>query len=128
MSADIARLLDAMQARCDAATDGPWRAALLGGVVYEDGSSSRRAGVYPGRESGPPPVFVTNGIDRRDAEFIAASRADLPRLIAAVRAVLETTPPHGAARFGKDFEAGVAKGLQLARAAVTAALKEDDDD
>ena len=82
---DLTDHLDEIEARAEAATPGPWRASLLDGVTYEDGSSSHVAGIYPGSTSGPPPVFVTNSIDRRDAEFIAASRTDVPALLAEVR-------------------------------------------
>ena len=126
MTADLTALLDAMQARCDAATEGPWVA---------DGGEISQSWKRP--EPWKPIVSTAvacmsycyggsaAGVEEEaDAEFIAAARTDLPRLIAAVRAVLDTTPPHGAARFGKDFETGVAKGLQLARAAATTALEE----
>ena len=116
---DLSALLDAMQARCDAATAGSWRAALFDGVAYEDGSSSHRAGVYPGRESGPPPVFVTNGVDRRDAAFITAARTDLPRLVAALRAVLSIEYTDG----DDHWDAGFDFALDEVRHAITTALE-----
>lgn len=71
-----------------AATEGPWRASLLDGVRYEDGSSSYRCGIYPGAAQGPPPVFVTNGIDARDAALIADAQTSLPLALEALEAVL----------------------------------------
>lgn len=65
-------------------TPGPWRAALLDGVVHDDGSSCYRGAVYPGGVPGPSPIFVTPGIDRRHAEFIAASPDLVARLVAEV--------------------------------------------
>ena len=72
----------------DAVTEGPWRASLLDGVRHEDGSSSYRCGIYPGATQGPPPVFVTNGIDARDAAFIADARTSLPLALDALETVL----------------------------------------
>ena len=70
--------LDAMQARCDAATPGPWR--LIGDsfdppewfVVTEDGCEVIL---------GPTDAMPVNS----NAEFIAHARTDTPRLIAEVR-------------------------------------------
>lgn len=66
---DAARVL---RERGEMATPGPWRASVLDGVEHDDGSSGYRGGIYPGTMSGPPPIFVTNCIDKRDADFIAA--------------------------------------------------------
>ncbi|MCF8610019.1 hypothetical protein L5G28_07570 [Gordonia sp. HY285] len=73
MSSDITR-----EARelLDGTTAGEWRASLLDGVQYEDGSSSYRGGAYP-VDHGSAPIFLTNSIDKRDADFIASS----PRLV-----------------------------------------------
>jgi len=71
-------------AALEGVTEGPWRASLLDGIDYEDGSSCIRGGVYPD-ERGSTPVFLTSGgIDRRDARFIAASRTLVPELLAEV--------------------------------------------
>ena len=77
-----------------AATEGPWRASLLDGVRYEDGSSSYPCGIYPGATQGPPPVLVTNGIDARDAALIADARTSLPRALDALEAVLAPHQMH----------------------------------
>lgn len=81
----ISDRLDEIAARCDAATDGPWRAALLDGVDHEDGSSGYRGGIYPGTEPGRVSVLITPNVDRRDAAFIAHARTDVPELVEAVR-------------------------------------------
>ena len=60
-----------------------------------------------------------------DAALIADARTSLPLALDALEAVLATLPPVGAEKFGRDFEAGVAKGWQLARAAIDTALRGD---
>ena len=81
-----------IRARAEAATEGPWRASLLDGVEYEDGSSCHRGGIYPS-EKGAAPVLNTTNVDRRNAEFIAHARTDLPSLLAAVETVRELHQP-----------------------------------
>lgn len=104
---DLTDRLDEIEARADAATEGPWRASILHGVTYEDGSSSHVAGIYPGSTSGPPPVFVTNSIDRRDAEFITHARTDVPALADALRAVLDLHRDAGPSQgYGANFKGG----------------------
>lgn len=79
-----ADLIARAKAALEGVTEGPWRASLLDGIDYEDGSSCIRGGVYPD-ERGSTPVFLTSGgIDRRDARFIAASRTLVPELVAEV--------------------------------------------
>lgn len=83
MSDDLRTLLDAMQARCDAATDGPWSATHGPHELPRIWSDAPR---YEDAE------FIAKCAmqdDLPDAEFIAAARQDLPRLVAAVRAVLD---------------------------------------
>ena len=79
---DLTTYLDEVQARVDAATEGPWEAGVEQGLFG--------------------PMFVLRAGDGRavsfrrpfdggvtaDAEFIAHARSDVPRLLAAVRAVL----------------------------------------
>ena len=88
-----------------AATEKPWRASLLDGVRYEDGSSSYRCGIYPGATQGTPPVFVTNGIDTRDAALIADARSSLPRALDALEALLKA---HRPVSFSFSWRDGVA--------------------
>ena len=103
---DLTDRLDEIQARADAATEGTLRASLLDGVTYEDGSSSHVAGIYPGSTPGPPPVFITRSIDRRDAEFIAHARTDVPLLVGALKAVLDVIGPHYAAMLRRETKFG----------------------
>ena len=84
--------LDAVRADLRRATPGPWRAALLDGVDYEDGSSCYRGGIYPAR-IGAPPIILTNGVDRMDARLIASAPDRLDRMEKALRAVLERHRP-----------------------------------
>ena len=80
MTADPTRILDEIQARADAATEGPWTWAAHTTAdgdewaVFDGGDSA----IAANRDGWAP-----------DAAFIAAARTDLPRLVAALRAVLE---------------------------------------
>lgn len=81
-------MTDDLIARATAAlegvTEGPWRASLLDGIDYEDGSSCIRGGVYPDVHGSAPVFLSSSGIDRRDARFIAAARTLVPELLAEV--------------------------------------------
>ncbi|MGN7133404.1 hypothetical protein ACTHQY_09035 [Rhodococcoides corynebacterioides] len=68
--ADTALDLDAIEARADAATVGPW--TLIGGGEYVTG-----AGLLVAPDDG--------GVSSDDAEFIAHARTDVPVLVAEVR-------------------------------------------
>ena len=103
---DVEAFLGRVEELASRATEGPWRASILHGVTYEDGSSSHVAGIYPGSTSGPPPVFVTNSIDKRDAEFITHARTDVPQLAAALRAVLDVISPHYATMLRREAKFG----------------------
>ena len=79
---DIRAQLDAMQARCDAATEGPW--------VEEDHTTAIVVSGTEGYSSDGSARCVAEVVYAQpDRDFIAAARADLPRLITAVRAVLD---------------------------------------
>ena len=101
--------LDQIGQRIEAATEGPWS-------VYRT-----RVGTYVTR----PDLL---GVAREwslvwqdaDAEFIANARADLPRLLAAIRAVerLVGEAPQGV-RFRSDWEDGRAALAQEIRVAIT---------
>lgn len=67
--------LDQIEARAKAATDGPWERnrTYLGGAYLVSVRS--------------PHVTVAEGFLKRDAEFIAHARADVPDLVAFVRDV-----------------------------------------
>ena len=76
-----------IRARAENATPGPWRASVVSTYVDADGRRSGKGGIYPAGEQGSPPVFLTMGWRANDATFIAASRTDLPALLAAVETV-----------------------------------------
>ena len=84
--------LDAVRADLRRATPGPWRAALLDGVDYDDGSSSYRGGIYPAHV-GAPPIILTNSVDRLDATLIASAPDRLDRMERALRGALAMHRP-----------------------------------
>lgn len=92
MSDPIMQALDEMQARCDAATEGPWTATF-------DDADRWTCITGQGRDLGGglwmvcPEVATCEGEPDGDAEFIATSRTDMPRLVAALKAVLELHQP-----------------------------------
>jgi hypothetical protein len=88
---DIETTLRAMEERCEAATPGPWRTDM-----QLDGRGARtpyiRASNNPGCRLNHPVARVLSpkGHDvRANGDFIAHSRTDLPRLIAAARELHE---------------------------------------
>ena len=79
-------LLDEIQDRADRATEGPWEA-------YSVPASRREAG-YSAVEVSDTEVQVTRDAGSWfDADFIARARDDVPRLVAALRAVLGAHTP-----------------------------------
>lgn len=69
-----------IQARCEAASPGPWRACIEG-RDHESGTSFVMTGEGPGRgEDLEIPAATT-----ADMDFIAHARQDIPRLLAEVR-------------------------------------------
>ena len=73
--------LNEIEARANAATEGPWM-----GVCDSDG--------YLGRVIGPDGFGIAEDFrDDADAEFIAAARTNVPRLVDALQAVLELHKP-----------------------------------
>lgn len=84
--------LDEIQARADAATTAPWSHCLdelrNRTAVHRIGSSEVNADVaftYRNRDGRGPGM--------QDAEFIAHARADVPRLVEALRRVLDRHRP-----------------------------------
>ena len=71
-----------------AATEGPWRAAVVAQYVDDDGRERGKGGIYPAGPSGPPPLFVTPDWVTADAELIADARTALPKALDALEAVL----------------------------------------
>jgi hypothetical protein len=83
--------LAAVQQRADAATGGPW--------TVERQSDASDVNVRHMRPDDEPDLFVACTGDPHydgtvhDAEFIAASRTDVPRLVAALTAALDLHQP-----------------------------------
>ena len=93
--------LDEIQARADAATDGPWE----------------HVGSYGRIVSGPVQVCRAYGDDGKatpDAPFIAHARTDIPRLVAALRAVEALVAPYRSRADGWSPEAALARAVDTA--------------
>lgn len=78
--------LDEIAARADAATEGPWEATPNDRIVsstrtWPEGDPYDVAGMFGHKGA------VVEGCRTPDAEFIAHAREDVPRLVAALRAV-----------------------------------------
>ena len=87
---DLTDRLDEIQARADAATEGPWRAGTEEGVDYGSVMGAPRSigGGYV-----TVPILVDDlSMYEGTAEFIAASRTDVPQLVAALEKVLRLHP------------------------------------
>ena len=71
--------LDAIKARAEAVTEGPWRVIsdYIPGVIEVEGPTARNDYV------------AELSADKADLEFIAHARTDIPALVAALEAVLE---------------------------------------
>lgn len=72
--------LDAIQARCDAATPGPWR-SLIEGRDHTSGCDFIMTGI----ESARGPDIELTGATKADQDFIAHARQDVSRLLKEVR-------------------------------------------
>ena len=94
--------LDAIKARAEAATDGPW----VQGRFIDSHHTSRksdewksnadeqeRLSVRVGDPMGEHVARITDG-DHSDAVFVAHARSDVPALVAAVEVVLELHQPY----------------------------------
>lgn len=107
-----------IEARIEQTTDGPWRVGVRnsGGAVIVPAE-----GHHPFlRDAGRVGIAIAN---TPDAEFIAYARTDLPRLLAAIRAVDEAISGIELdVRFRSDWEDGRVALAQEIRVALTAAL------
>ncbi len=121
-------VLDVIRQRADNATDGPWSRHDFGHAGEEEPSSIV---VHTGRfdwadindPAGTSAVAWMGSWDSQedaDAEFIAAARSDVPRLVAALTAVLDELDEWG----GRN-SLGLAPHL---RAVIEAALTEEEND
>ena len=107
-----------IRARVDAATEGPWTAEYSG----EQGNCV----LPPGYQSTREAVAVTRLLSAQaDAEFIAASRTDLPALLAAIMDALDVENerlPSGSE--GDDwYHAGWHDAMFNVKSRITAALE-----
>ncbi|MFS0832015.1 hypothetical protein ABC337_15295 [Arthrobacter sp. 1P04PC] len=132
--------LDAIQARVDAATEGPWRVEHDNADDYEAGINY---GDYPYALHGPKNASLTTEQLERpflqdyknrvsemsemtdaDAEFIAHARTDVPALLALVRSQQAQIERVEAAirdcSFDYDFDAPTVVDVEAIRAALTA--------
>ncbi len=71
--------LDAIRARAETATPGPWQAWRLGETIAYQVEGPRRLCEYDSRSA----VFF-NGLTRNDAMFIAHARQDISDLLAEI--------------------------------------------
>ena len=88
--------LNEIEARANAATEGPWEWEGEAKAEWEIGANS----LVPSRRPDDPVLYGygydASGIEVKtpaDAEFIAHARADVPALVAALRAVLKLHKP-----------------------------------
>ena len=72
--------LDAIAARCAAATPGPWR-SFIEGRDHLGGNDF----IQSGGDDDRSPDFELLGATRADQDFIAEARQDIPRLLAEIR-------------------------------------------
>jgi len=92
-----------IQARCDAAREGPWRSEYLGG----------RFGVLTPTEHREIPVPGIAAYQAPDAAFIAEARSDIPALLEYISELEDTIRmrrerEHYERSCGRDTEAGKA--------------------
>lgn len=121
-----------IRARVEAATDGPWEWEGESDEEWPQGENS-----LIGRRGTNGLVLCAWGydaygitVDEADAEFIAASRTDLPALLAAVEAVRELADrleweADPANHLGEDLDYCRIATAQRIRAALTTALDAD---
>ena len=75
--------LAAIQARADAASDGPWR-SMVEGRDHTSGDSFIMIGEGARRSDDMYVLRETRPVDVTDQDFIAHSRQDVPRLLAEI--------------------------------------------
>ncbi len=87
--------LDAIEARVEAATEGPW-------TVGANAGCGCCRWIRQGDEDGPQ---ICNADDRGDDQFIAHARTDVPALVAEVRRLREALGmPESDAPIGKQLK------------------------
>ena len=80
--------LDAIKARAEAATDGPWLVDPHADSENGAGICNESDAVIGGGMEGNYPCSPVGVYEEADAQFIAHARSDVPALVAAVQAVL----------------------------------------
>lgn len=117
----ISDRLDEIEARANAATDGPWEKRTVRGwemvVSYSTDAMIQLVAEFRHEER-----------DLADAEFIAAARADVPVLVRALQAVLdvcEGLEESHRANPDQPFEYGLEEAAHQVRNAIEAALQEE---
>ena len=105
---DLTDRLDEIKARAEAATEGPWEAE--GTEITQHWTRPQPWATVASNEVACMAYCYGGsgrGIEREtDAEFIAASRTDVPALVAALRAVLGVIGPHYAAMLRREAKLG----------------------
>ena len=71
--------LKAIEARCEAATEGPWKVGTYGGVFQDNGKETSAITLMYYKTGGTRDPGGVN------TEFIAHARTDIPALIKAIR-------------------------------------------
>ena len=124
--------LDEIQARADAATDGPWEARHRAGLDWLSQSphvdnDGHEPGSSVGLADAVDPLWGSLWPSRNanaDAEFIAHARADVPALVAALRAVLDACSTYEKTQAIYRIEMGQREIIRVVRAEIEAALRE----
>lgn len=105
----VSDYLDAIEARAEAATEGPW--LNVGLVVWSTTTHEDVADTV---------VEPVNPQQLANADFIAHARTDVPALVAALRAVLDLTEDVGNESTGPSFVA-----CYEVRSAINTAIGDD---
>ena len=121
--------LDKIQARADAATDGPWSSHAFGysgdgepsSIVVHHGKFNWQA-VRDGEFVASMPRWDAQESD--DAVFIAHARTDVPALVAAVRAVLDVCENYPVPPSDEDVTGAVLAGMEKLERLIRAAIHE----
>ena len=84
--------LSEIEARANAATEGPWAVVVEDGVILALVLTDEDDGLMFGDNGYDAPIVTETG---EDADFIAHARTDVPALVAALRAVMEAIEKRG---------------------------------
>jgi len=117
---DLTTVLDEIQGRVDAATPGPWETTQdkCWGEPYT-GLTIQRVQEFWDSD---PAQAGCDPLEDADAEFIARARADVPMLLAAVRAALSLVERWQEAGDHPAAALSAGQAADILRAALTSAL------